>query len=120
MVDRLSSERCSTLQDVMVLYAKGVRNKIMCKHKLNMSSSRSHCILIVRVEMSTHEDPNDVMRSKFCFVDLAGSEKQEMTGTQGVHYKEAIEINKSLFTLRQVIMALSEFYSSKKDISKLG
>jgi hypothetical protein len=39
-------------------------------------------------------------------VDLAGSERSSLTGT--VHSKEAIEINKSLFTLRQVITALTD------------
>jgi hypothetical protein len=39
-------------------------------------------------------------------VDLAGSERQAHTG--GVANKESIEINKSLFNLRQVITALTE------------
>jgi hypothetical protein len=39
-------------------------------------------------------------------VDLAGSERQSFTGNQA--NKESIDINKSLFTLRQVITALTE------------
>jgi hypothetical protein len=38
-------------------------------------------------------------------VDLAGSERQSMTGKTS---KESIDINKSLFTLRQVIQALTD------------
>ena len=47
-------------------------------------------------------------------VDLAGSERQSATqgfgggGLDSLFQKEAIEINKSLFTLRQVITALEE------------
>ena len=46
-------------------------------------------------------------------VDLAGSERQAYTQGNGQvaeqqMLKEAIEINKSLFTLRQVITALTE------------
>jgi hypothetical protein len=41
-------------------------------------------------------------------VDLAGSERLSMTGTEGKLAKESIDINKSLFTLRQVINILSE------------
>jgi len=39
-------------------------------------------------------------------VDIAGSERSSSTGTAAS--KESIEINKSLFTLRQVITALTE------------
>ena len=42
-------------------------------------------------------------------VDLAGSERQSHTQQQEQDMvREAIEINKSLFTLRQVISALTE------------
>lgn len=41
-------------------------------------------------------------------VDLAGSEKQSLTGTTGIHAKESIDINKSLLVLRKVITALTE------------
>jgi phage shock protein A len=41
-------------------------------------------------------------------VDLAGSEKQSLTGTTGQQAKEASDINKSLHVLRKVITALTE------------
>ena len=41
-------------------------------------------------------------------VDLAGSERIGMTGTEGKLAKESIDINKSLFTLRQVISILAD------------
>ncbi len=41
-------------------------------------------------------------------VDLAGSEKAEQTGNVGKHFKESVDINKSLLALRKVILALSE------------
>ena len=40
-------------------------------------------------------------------VDLAGSERASLTGNEGEALKESIDINKSLFTLRQVITQLS-------------
>jgi hypothetical protein len=50
-----------------------------------------------------------VIVSKLQLVDLAGSERQNYTQTNdALMLKEAIEINKSLFTLRQVISALTE------------
>ena len=45
--------------------------------------------------------------SKLQLVDLSGSEKTALTGNEGAQLKESIDINKSLFTLRQVITALS-------------
>jgi hypothetical protein len=53
--------------------------------------------------------------SKLQLVDLAGSERQELTKVDGKTQKESIEINKSLFTLRQVITALNDIASGKKD-----
>lgn len=41
-------------------------------------------------------------------MDLAGSERTSLTGSEGRLAKESIDINKSLFTLRQVITSLAE------------
>ena len=49
---------------------------------------------------------DNVVVSKLQLVDLAGSERQSQTGNAA--NKESIDINKSLFTLRQVITALTE------------
>ena len=51
----------------------------------------------------------EVTRAKLALVDLAGSERQSVTGvTGGEMFREAISINKSLFTLRKVITSLAE------------
>lgn len=80
----------------------------MGSHKMNATSSRSHCVLTLRVHSSDMEDPSDQIDSKLEIVDLAGSERQKVTKSSGVIFREGIEINKSLFTLRQVIAALYE------------
>lgn len=49
-----------------------------------------------------------MLSSKLELVDLAGSERIGLTGTEGKQAKESIDINKSLFTLRQVISILAE------------
>ena len=49
---------------------------------------------------------DNVVVSKLQLVDLAGSERQSQTGNAA--NKESIDINKSLFTLRQVITALTD------------
>jgi hypothetical protein len=80
-----------------------------------MNSSRSHTILSVRVESVDHRNPSHMLSSRIDLVDLAGSERIGLTGTEGKLAKESIDINKSLFTLRQVISVLSE---SRKNNSK--
>lgn len=58
--------------------------------------------------------------SKLQLVDLAGSERISLTGTKGLAAKESIDINKSLFVLRKVIMSLSEASKShSKDKSHI-
>jgi len=52
-------------------------------------------------------------------VDLAGSERISLTGTKGLAAKESIDINKSLFVLRKVIMSLSDSKKSSKDKSHI-
>jgi hypothetical protein len=78
-----------------------------------MNSSRSHSIFSIRVESFDHRNPNSVYNSKIELVDLAGSERIGQTGTEGKLAKESIDINKSLFTLRQVISTLAEWNKSK-------
>lgn len=72
-----------------------------------MTSSRSHTIFTISVHTFTGEGAHETS-SKLQLVDLAGSERTALTGTEGKMAKESIDINKSLFTLRQVITALSE------------
>ena len=75
---------------------------------MNLTSSRSHTIFCVTVEQIDVERPDNIVISKLQLVDLAGSERQELTKVDGKTQKESIEINKSLFTLRQVITALND------------
>lgn len=80
---------------------------------MNNASSRSHCIFTINVEQSSADDVNNVVISKLQLVDLAGSERAGLTGNTGIAYKESIDINKSLLTLRKVINGLSDNKGSK-------
>ena len=94
--------------DCMDLFYQGVRNKTMASHKLNKASSRSHTIFSMNIERINTEEPDDVIRNKLQLVDLAGSERLSYVSNDKTLNKECIEINKSLFTLRQVITSLSD------------
>lgn len=88
----------------------GNKNRVIASNKIHEYSSRSHSIFIVRVE-DTDEEGNFRMREAY-FVDLAGSER--VFSPVGRLTKEAIEINKSLFFLRKVILSLEEMNINEK------
>ena len=92
----------------MDLFHFGIKNKIVASHNLNQSSSRSHAIFTVTLEAVDPANIDNVVVSKLQLVDLAGSERVGQTGNTGITKKEGIDINKSLFVLRKVIMGLSE------------
>ena len=105
-VENLFMHPCYSFSDVFAYYNSGIRNKIMSGHNANAASSRSHCILSLNVEAMDTES-GSILTSKLQLVDLAGSEKASQTGNEGAALKESIEINKALFTLRQVITTLA-------------
>lgn len=71
------------------------------QHALNARSSRSHCIVTVKVLSGRREQ---ILR----FVDLAGSEKIKQTKSSGQVLEEARAINSSLSTLGRVLVQLNE------------
>lgn len=96
-----------------MFYHQGIQNKVVASHNLNHASSRSHCIFTITVECTDANRPDNTVISKLQLVDLAGSERQSHTGATDKLAKESIDINKSLFTLRQVITALTDVSKSK-------
>ena len=116
---------CNSVEDAFKYFWKGLKNKVMSSHNMNQSSSRSHCILTLTVQQEdlTRSDATAHTISKLQLVDLAGSERQAHTTSwettqDAVQFKEAIEINKSLFTLRQVITALTDNNTVRKQTGK--
>jgi hypothetical protein len=107
-VENLFTFQIDNDDEAMELFYEGVRNKTMASHKLNKASSRSHTIFSIIIERIDTENPDDVIKSKLQLVDLAGSERLSFVSNNKQLNKECIEINKSLFTLRQVITSLSD------------
>eukprot|EP00347_Sterkiella_histriomuscorum_P020722 403336729 len=110
IIENLFCFDCSTSEDGFQYFWKGLKNKMMASHKMNNSSSRSHCILTFTVQQIDIKNPDNLIVSKLQLVDLAGSERQQTaeSNKDAQMLKESIEINKSLFTLRQVITALTD------------
>ena len=104
---------------------------------MNASSSRSHAIFTISLELLeyqqevslslSHEEKKDVdpeedstprrndktnvdgryIQSKLHLVDLAGSERAKRTGAEGLRLKESVGINQGLLALGKVIRALT-------------
>ncbi|OMJ89654.1 hypothetical protein SteCoe_8201 [Stentor coeruleus] len=105
-VENLFMHPCYSANEVISHYNSGLKNRIISSHNANTSSSRSHSLLSLNIEAMDSET-GSILTSKLQLVDLAGSEKVSQTGNEGAALKESIEINKALFTLRQVISTLA-------------
>eukprot|EP01080_Neovahlkampfia_damariscottae_P000954 gene954-9861_t len=86
---------------------KGFKKRKTSSTLLNETSSRSHCIIHFEIESLNKED---ALKSKLIFVDLAGSENCQKSGTIDVQHslRESLYVNKSLSALGDVMQSLSQ------------
>ena len=73
---------------------------------MNDISSRGHVVYMLKI-YKRENNLDYFLFSKFNLVDLAGSERITKSRTAGINLKESIFINKSLFTLQNVVDALT-------------
>ncbi len=73
---------------------------------MNAESSRSHLIVIISIT-SVNKGTKEMVKGKMLLCDLAGSERLAKSEVTGNAAKEAIEINKSLTALGDVIQSLT-------------
>ncbi|KAK0143731.1 Centromere-associated protein E [Merluccius polli] len=123
----LTEELVTSPSQALAWIRKGEENRHYGKTKMNQRSSRSHTIfrmvrttLILNIfcmilESRERSDPASgensdgaIIVSHLNLVDLAGSERASQTGAEGARFKEGCNINRSLFTLAQVIKKLSD------------
>ena len=83
-VENLYVFKCDSPEHALLLYNKGVKNKIVASHNLNHASSRSHCIFTLQIDIVDNSAVDNTIVSKLQLVDLAGSERQSATGTTGL------------------------------------
>merc|ERR1712166_308011 len=86
---------------------QGFAGRATSSTKMNDESSRSHCLVQVRLNQNK-EGGNFQKSSMLNLVDLAGSEKVKKTGAKGAALKEAQAINTSLSALGKIIRMLSD------------
>ncbi|RYG41407.1 hypothetical protein EON68_03120, partial [archaeon] len=122
-VEGLSEYAVRSFPEACSLLNWGLENRVLGATQMNATSSRSHTVVILRVETrapvslppaatsSVHAGSGAAgfitRRSQLMLCDLAGSERVRRTSSRGARLEEARAINASLHTLGQVIAALS-------------
>ena len=109
VVQGLTQHICRSAADTETVLLRGKENRSVGSTLMNAQSSRSHCIFTVIIETQSISDIDGtphIRVGKLNLVDLAGSERQGKTGAAGDRLTEAININRSLSALGNVITAL--------------
>jgi hypothetical protein len=94
-------------KELLKVLERSFAKRTVAAHSKNQESSRSHLIFTIRVE-SVNRNTGETLTGKITLCDLAGSERLKESGSTGTQQREAIEINKSLTALRDVIAAVSK------------
>ena len=105
---------CSNLEEIILnspeeslnIFKKAQKKRIVASTIMNDISSRGHVVYMLKI-YKKEENSDYFLFSKFNLVDLAGSERITKSGTTGINLKESIFINKSLYTLQNVVDALT-------------
>ena len=74
-IENVYQFECHNVEDGFKYFWKGLKNKMMASHRINTSSSRSHCILSFTLTQVDINNADNVIISKLQLVDLAGSER---------------------------------------------
>ena len=79
-------------EEAMAVLSDGSSNRATGATAMNATSSRSHAIFTVSIELRLRG--GKVLTPRFNFVDLAGSERAKRTGASGDRFAEGVQINK--------------------------
>lgn len=119
-LDGASCMSVSNVADCLELLERGNANRAIASTGMNAHSSRSHAILILRIERkdfpvanpnpgTSPASPTQMIKiSNLYLVDLAGSERVKKAKVMGRHVNELKAINLSLSALGNCISALSK------------
>jgi len=98
--------KVSNFEDLAKVVMTGLGNRKVRGTDMNAQSSRSHLLFTIYLDI-TERASGSSRGGKITIVDLAGSERLVKSGVTGDAQKEAIEINKSLTALADVMMAFT-------------
>lgn len=106
IIPNLTEINVETAERTTELLIKGSDRRAVGSTAMNATSSRSHAIFTITLQMMKKNDVNSSTKSKFHLVDLAGSERSKKTKATGDRFKEGVKINQGLLALGNVISAL--------------
>ena len=110
-----SSKRIDDCDQIRRFYDSVSAHRVVCSHKLNEQSSRSHAVFFLEIKQAVSRQAANYkselvegrcVTSFLALVDLAGSERVKKTQVDGIALQEAQAINKSLSSLASVVHAL--------------
>jgi len=107
VVEHLTEQECHCAEELSDLLERGNKQRTVAATAMNSESSRSHLVLLIKI-VSVNKETKDVARGKILICDLAGSERLKKSQVTEDMQKEAIEINKSLTALGDVIEGLTK------------
>lgn len=102
----LKEEVVTSPEQVFGLLKQGERRRQVGATHMNQHSSRSHVMVRLWIESSGGDKDETTRISSLSLVDLAGSESVRLNGAE--RREEGHYINKSLMTLGQVVLSLSD------------
>ncbi|KAK7194764.1 C-terminal motor kinesin [Novymonas esmeraldas] len=105
VITNVVERRVRSMDEFLQLYRHAVLQRSTAKTDLNDASSRSHCVFTLHI-VGTNATIRQRSDGVLCLVDLAGSERVNESGVQGLQFKEAVKINRSLLDLGECIRAL--------------
>ena len=116
-IDGVKWIRVSNVSECYELIINAEKNRKTFSTKMNVNSSRSHALLIARIEkVNVDDNDNDnvtdndsesvLTKSHLFLVDLAGSERVKKSCVKKMRLEEAKKINLSLLELGNCIQAL--------------
>lgn len=106
-MEGLTEEQCNTAEELMAMMDRGNDQRTVAATAMNSESSRSHLVLLIKI-ISVNKETKETLKGKMLMCDLAGSERLKKSEVTEHQQKEAIEINRSLTALGDVIEALTK------------
>lgn len=106
-LEGLTEQECTNAETLSDILETGMGARKVMATSMNAESSRSHLIFCVKI-VSINIETKERLQGKILIVDLAGSERLAKSQVTGDGAKEAIEINKSLTALGDVIEGLTK------------